>query len=65
MTRKKEKLAFGIFKDGLKVKVAQLALSNGIVTVQSLEESILSSALFRQEVEKKRRCFSSRRIRRK
>ena len=36
MARKKEKLAFGIFKDGLKVKVAQLALSNGIFTVQSL-----------------------------
>lgn len=57
MARKKEKLAFGIFKDGLKVKVAQLALSNGIVTVQSLEESILSSALFRQEVEKKEDAF--------
>ncbi len=57
MAKNKEKLAFGIFKDGLKVKIAQLALSNGTVVVQSLEESILSSALFRQEVEKKEDAF--------
>ncbi|MCK5050871.1 MAG: tetratricopeptide repeat protein [Candidatus Cloacimonetes bacterium] len=57
MAKNKEKLAFGIFKDGLKVKIAQLALSNGIVIVQSLEESILSSALFRQEVENKEDAF--------
>ncbi|MEA2095928.1 MAG: tetratricopeptide repeat protein [Candidatus Cloacimonadota bacterium] len=57
MAKNKEKFAFGIFKDGLKVKIAQLALSNGIVTVQSLEETILSSALFRQEVEKKEDAF--------
>ncbi len=39
----KEKLAFGIFKDGLRVKVAQLSLNNGVVSIQSLEETTLSS----------------------
>jgi len=53
MARNKEKLAFGIYKDGLKVKIAQLSLHNGIISVQSLEETMLSSALFRQEVEDK------------
>ncbi|NQT65296.1 MAG: hypothetical protein HQ554_03860, partial [FCB group bacterium] len=53
MARNKEKLAFGIYKDGLKVKIAQLSLCNGIVSVQSLEETLLSSPLFRQEVEDK------------
>ena len=57
MAKNKEKLAFGIFKDGLKVKVAQLAIINGTVVVQSLEESVLSSALFRQEVESKEDAF--------
>ena len=51
MARNKEKIAFGIYKDGLKVKIAQLSLCNGFVSVQSLEETLLSSALFRQEVE--------------
>ena len=53
MARNKEKLAFGIYKDGLKVKIAQLSLHNGMVFVQSLAETMLSSALFRQEVEDK------------
>ena len=53
MANNKEKLAFGIYKDGLKVKIAQLALCNGIVSVQSLEETTLSSPLFRQEIEAK------------
>ena len=53
MAKNKEKLAFGIYKDGLKVKIAQLSLHNGMVFVQSLEETMLSSALFRQEVEDK------------
>ncbi len=53
MAKNKEKLAFGIYKDGMKVKIAQLSLCNGIVSVQSLEETMLSSALFRQEVEDK------------
>ena len=53
MANNKEKLAFGIYKDGLKIKIAQLALSNGIVSVQSLEETTLSSPLFRQEIEAK------------
>jgi len=57
MARNKEKIAFGIFKDGLKIRVAQLALGNGIVTIQSLEETTLSSPLFRQEIESKDDAF--------
>ncbi|MDP8268097.1 MAG: tetratricopeptide repeat protein [Candidatus Tenebribacter davisii] len=48
MAKNKEIIAFGIYKDGLKVKIAQLALINGVVTVQNLKETILSSVLFRQ-----------------
>ena len=51
MARNKERHAFGIFKDGLKVKIAQLTLRNGIVSIQSLEETTLSSALFAKEME--------------
>ncbi|OPX29905.1 MAG: hypothetical protein B1H06_00740 [Candidatus Cloacimonas sp. 4484_143] len=47
----KEKRAFGIFQDGLNIKVAQLILSNGIIKVESLDETILSSPLFREEEE--------------
>lgn len=47
----KEKRAFGIFQDGLNIKVAQLILSNGIIKVESLDETILSSPLFRVEEE--------------
>jgi len=50
MAKIKEKLAFGLYKDGLRVKVAQLSLNNGIVSVQSLEETILSSELLHEEV---------------
>ncbi len=57
MANNKERLAFGIYKDGLKIKIAQLALSNGIVSVQSLEETTLSSPLFRQEIEAKDDAF--------
>jgi len=46
----KEKLAFGIFKDGLRVKVAQLSLNNGVVSIQSLEETTLSSELLHKEL---------------
>ena len=49
MVKTKEKLAFGIFQDGLIIKVAQLAIEKGIVKVQSLEETILSSPLFLKE----------------
>jgi tol-pal system protein YbgF len=49
MAKTKEKLAFGIFQDGLIIKVAQLACEKGIVKVQSLEETILSSPLFLKE----------------
>lgn len=49
MAKTKEKLAFGIFQDGLIIKVAQLAIEKGIVKIQSLEETILSSPLFLKE----------------
>ena len=47
---KKEKLAFGIYKDGLKVKLAQLSLHSGVISIQSLEETTLSSELLKKEV---------------
>jgi TolA-binding protein len=47
----KEKRAFGVYQDGLNIKVAQLILSNGIIKVESLDETILSSPLFREEEE--------------
>ncbi len=53
MRRTKEKIAFGIFQDGLIIKVAQLVYSNNIVKVQSLDETILSSPLFHKEEIKK------------
>ncbi|MCD4795951.1 MAG: tetratricopeptide repeat protein [Candidatus Cloacimonetes bacterium] len=53
MRRIKEKLAFGVFQDGLIIKVAQLVYSNNIVKVQSLDETILSSPLFHKEEIKK------------
>ena len=49
----KEKRAFGIFRDGLNIKVAQLILSNGIIKIESLDETILSSPLYREEEEVK------------
>ena len=49
MAKIKEKLAFGIFQDGLIMKVAQLAIEKGIIKIQSLEETILSSPLFLKE----------------
>ncbi len=49
MAKTKEKLAFGVFQDGLIIKVAQLAIEKGIVKIQSLEETILSSPLFLKE----------------
>ena len=47
----KEKRAFGIYQDGLNIKVAQLILSNGIIKIESLDETILSSPLYREEEE--------------
>ena len=49
MAKVTEKIGFGIFQDGLVIKAAQLSYSNGIVKVQSLEETILSSPLFIKE----------------
>jgi len=51
MAKNKKKLAFGIFKDGLTIKIAQLTLENGIITIQRLEETTLSSALSIKESE--------------
>ncbi|MEA3476307.1 MAG: tetratricopeptide repeat protein [Candidatus Cloacimonadota bacterium] len=50
MKFKKEKLAFGIFQDGLSIKVAQLALENGKIKIQRLEETELSSPLYPKEI---------------
>jgi len=46
MAKVTEKIGFGIFQDGLVIKAAQLSYSNGIVKVQNLKETILSSPLF-------------------
>lgn len=48
---KKDKLGFGIFQDGLNVKVAQMVIKNGTVRIESLEETILSTALFAEKKE--------------
>jgi hypothetical protein len=50
MKFKKEKLAFGIFQDGLSIKVAQLALENGKIKIQRLEETELSFPLYPKEI---------------
>ena len=50
MAKIKEKLAFGIYQDGLRVKIAQLSLNNGVVSIQSLEETTLSSELLHKEL---------------
>lgn len=50
MKFKKEKLAFGISQDGLSIKVAQLALENGKIKIQRLEETELSSPLYPKEI---------------
>jgi len=49
MSKTKEKISFGIFKDGLRVKIAQLSLENGIVSIQDLKETTLSSELIHKE----------------
>jgi len=50
MKFKKEKLAFGISQDGLSIKVAQLALENGKIKIQRLEETELSCSLYPKEI---------------
>lgn len=48
---KKEKIAFGIFQDGLNIKIAQLLLKDGNVIIQSLNETLLSTPYFRAKEE--------------
>jgi len=45
----KEKIAFGIFQDGLNIKVAQLVCKNGTFRITSLEETMLSTILYADE----------------
>ena len=49
MKLKKAKLAFGIFHDGLSIKIAQLAADNGNIKIQRLEKTELSYPLYLKE----------------
>ena len=49
MKFKKDKLAFGIFQDGLSIKVAQLVSSNGKIKIQHLDKTELSYPLYLKE----------------
>ena len=49
MRKRKEKIAFGIFQDGLTVRIAQLVSTNNIIRIQRLEEILLSSPLYTKE----------------
>ncbi len=43
---KKEKIAFGIFQDGLNIKIAQLSLKDNDVVLEHLDETLLSTPFF-------------------
>ena len=45
----KEIIAFGIFQDGLNVKVAQMVRKNGTFKIVSLEETMLSTPFYTEE----------------
>jgi tol-pal system protein YbgF len=45
----KEKIAFGIFQDGLNIRVAQMVFKNGTFRIESLEETMLSTPLYPEE----------------
>lgn len=49
MKNRKEKIAFGIFQDGLTVRVAQLVSTNNIIRIQRLEEIVRSIPLYTKE----------------
>lgn len=49
MANKKDRYSFGIFQDGLNIKVAQLACNNGVVRIQKLEEIELNYPLYLKE----------------
>ncbi|MCF7793372.1 MAG: tetratricopeptide repeat protein [Candidatus Cloacimonetes bacterium] len=46
---KKEKIAFGVFQDGLMIKVAQLNLKDNNVILEQVGETLISTPFFRQE----------------
>ncbi len=50
MKKKNEKIAFGIFKDGLTVKIAQLIEDEESIKILNLKEAILSYPLFPKEL---------------
>jgi Tfp pilus assembly protein PilN len=53
MKSSKEKIAFGIFQDGLNIKVAQLTMDvSGAIKIQKLEETILTYPLYKEQEEK-------------
>ena len=50
MKKSKNKIAFGVFQDGLSVKIAQLSMDNGVIKIQRLEETILTYPLYQEEI---------------
>lgn len=46
MKKKKEKIAFGILKDGLTIRIAQLNSVKGKIKIKRLEETVLSAPLY-------------------
>ncbi len=49
MAVKKKRYSFGIFQDGLNIKIAQLGCNNGVVRIQKLEEIELKYPLYLKE----------------
>lgn len=49
MAAKKDRYSYGIFQDGLNIKVAQIACNNGVVRIQKLEEIELNYPLYLKE----------------
>ncbi len=59
MKKKNERIAFGIFKDGLTVKIAQLIEDESSIKILNLKESILSYPLFPKElIEQEQRALN-------
>ncbi|MCK4695881.1 MAG: hypothetical protein KAT74_08970, partial [Candidatus Cloacimonetes bacterium] len=48
MKRKKNKFAFGIFQDGLTIKIAELALIDDAIKILRLEKTELSAPLYQK-----------------
>ncbi len=49
MKQNKRKIAFGIAKDGFNLKLAQLVQEAKTIKIQALEETLISTPLFREE----------------